>query len=55
MSDEAALIRIARVLLQQVKRGGPSNFEQVADRYLANRDVEVFERHVAGVDPDAAG
>ena len=41
-ADAQALQRIARVLLQQIKRGGPSNFEQVAGHYLDAEDAEVF-------------
>lgn len=41
--EAAALRRICRVLLQQVKRGGPSNFEQVASHYLEGDDLLLFQ------------
>ena len=47
LADAFALQRIAWVLLRQVGRGGPSNFVDVADRYLTTDDLVIFHRLVA--------
>lgn len=49
-AEAAALRRIARALLRQVKRGAPSNFEQVAGHYLDAEDLPVFRDLVADGD-----
>lgn len=46
-AERDGLERVARVLLRQVKRGGPSNIERFATDYFGD-DAALFTARVAG-------
>lgn len=46
-AERDGLERVARVLLRQVKRGGPSNIENFATDYFGD-DAALFTAHVVG-------